>query len=375
MLLHAERADILAALDRCAAAAESGHQERAHHPCLGKTLLTASAESNVLQLYANDLWVSIDVAVNAQVEAEGSIGVSTKQLASVVHALPEGIVRIFHEKGKLSISGQGRRKSQLPVVDADIFPTAPEPSPDSPRFAIQSHILRPLLSSVKAAMAGKSQDAAARAHLQAIRLEVLDEVATAVATDSYRLALRPAPAPGIRNFEISIPRALVGVIEHMASESPTVSICFTGRSLCLETEDCLVTSLVPETQFPPWRMMVANTVGLPACTVQRDLLLEAVRGVMAAKTSGGTILLELHEPLDMMRVSLSQDDSSAEDQVQVTKGERTIRVEYEPAYLVDALKPAGEQVALKVVSAGGLDALTFESADGYLSWVSPIAPK
>jgi len=374
MKASADRADILAALEKCAHASGDA-SGRAHG---GKVRLTASAASadigDVLHFYANDLTLSIDTAVTAQVAADGAAAVDTKRLHAVVAALPEGpvLLGLTGKTQQLSVTAKGNRKYALPTVDAETFPTPFQPPDDAPRLVVPAKRLSYLLSRVAHAM---SPEKDGQPHLQGIRLEVLDGHAFAVALDNKRFAKAETDLPGVANTELFVPRSMVRfILANYADGELTLGNL--GSMIFVDTVDTMVSSLMPASGFPPWQRLLGSLVSEPVARVPRVMLLETVKAVLAARTSASDLILGFADPYDFLELRLGKTDAEARDRLAVTNGHsQPFELLYDPNYILDAVRAAEADLNVGIVQTGGeMSALIFETDDKFVAWIAPRRP-
>jgi DNA polymerase-3 subunit beta len=376
MIVTALRADILAALEKCAHAGGTAGGK----PHAGKTRLKATSvaggDTDVLTFYANDLSVSIDTATAAAVEVEGIVGIDTKRLHAVVTALPEGTISLaITPKGRqLSVTAKGHRKYGLPVVGAEVFPTPPEPPEDAARAALPAAKLSYLLTRVGHAMSSDEHD---QIHLRGVKLEVADQIAFAVATDGHRFAKAETPLPDAQDMELFLPRNLHKLIVGQF-EDEDLAVGSDGRMVFIETEDTLVCSMMPPPGFPPRRKLMESMHAEPAVHVPRITLLETLKAVLAARSAEASklketaVLLRYAEPYEYIEVQLAKDEADAVDRVAVTDGHpRPFELAYDPRYLIDAVRAAEANLLFRVVDMGDLCALTMETDEKFFAWVAP----
>ena len=368
MKATAERSDILAALEKCAHVSGSA----SGRPHAGKVRIKAghSDGAGILTFYANDLSVSVDTVVLAVVDDEGMAATDTKRLHAVVLELPDGPISLaLTPKGaQLSVSAKGHRKYALPTVDPDTFPAPPEPPEDDPRVTLPAARLAYLLSRVSHAMSLNDAD---QPHLQGVKLEVVDAVAFAVATDGKRFAKAETPVEGAEDMDTFVPRSMVRLI--LAEyEKEELSVGQFGATIFVETVDTLVCSQMPRSGFVPWRQLLDSMQPETAARVPRLPLLASIKAVLAARSKGGDIILRYAEPYDALEIQLAKEDADAVDRVEVTDAEpRPFELAYEPRYIIDAAKAADVNMIFRVVQSGGLSALVIETDEKFFAWVAP----
>jgi DNA polymerase III sliding clamp (beta) subunit (PCNA family) len=370
--------DLLSALDKCG----NAQGKTSGHSCSGKILLSAikgiGDDGSVLQCYANDLVLSVDTAIDSDVEVEGQVGVETKRLHSVVNSLGDGSVALSLSGTKLVVAaaGKGSRKYQLPTLDIGAFPKSVNPESGSASIEVAPELLAALISHVKYAMAPDGQSHPANFVIQ---LYTDTGMLVAVSTDNQRLARYQAEFATDAVWTCPLPGALIPVVAAMCktASKEAVRLIECGNTLYAETDDTLVGSLRPAGALPPLKMVMEKQELRPVCKLSSAALSESIRAVTAASGSNAdnsAVRLTLAgSDKSSLLVTLIDSDATAEDTVPVDSiSDEAFSVIYNPRLMLDGLKVADDEVVLNATDMGmGAIALVLTCGQHYLAWSSP----
>jgi DNA polymerase-3 subunit beta len=367
MKLTVKRKDILGALERCAQTDVKG----AVYAFGGMVQITAAKPETggSAQLYANDLQLSIDTAIAADVESPGATGVNAKRLAAVISTFGDGKIDLRLEGTALEVRGPGQRRYSLPTIAAEEFPAAPEPADGATRFTVVGKALASLIGPVHHAVPPDDD----RPPLSGVRLEGSKGVLESVATDGHRLATARVEIDPPAEFESMLPRSMVRLAERLCQAEETLTVISDERRVYVETPDTLVSSLVPGGDYPPWRELVSGANGKALGKVIRDELIAAIRGVLAASDSReASLRLCLVDPFDAIQIHLEAKSANrAVDQVSLDSDDPVaFETFYDARFLLDAAQAAPSDLRLKLID-GLVPGLIIEADGGYLAWPMP----
>jgi DNA polymerase-3 subunit beta len=369
--LTVKRKDILSALDRCAATDQKATVGAAF---AGMVQITANLAhtGESAQLFATDLTLSVDTAIVAKVEGAGSTGVNAKRLAAVIGTFVEGDVELQVDGTQLKVSGPGQRRYSLPTIAANEFPTAPETMSNMPSFMVAADTLRSLIAAVKHAMPTDDD----KPFLHGVRLEgTKDGVLESVATDGHRLATMKTTVDPPVELEGMIPRSMVKLVETLCANEKRLTLISDEKRVYIETPDTLVSSLVAEGLYPPWRDLLAGAEGKCIGKVAPADLTAAIKGVLAASDAkDAAVRICLAEPFDALQVHLETKTTPtrAVDQVPLdSEEEEALETWYDPRYLLDAAAAAPSDIKLTLLD-DVVPGLMFKCDEGYIAWPMPM---
>ena len=237
-----------AALQQAVTQASRAVSGRAPMPVLSGLLLRA--DDNGLTITGYDLDIAIETRIPASVEEPGELVVPAKQFGGIVKALGRSEVVLSRQENSLKIQAD-RAEFTLQTMDATEYPALPEVEG---QFAIIPHeAFRECARKVSYAAAV----ADARAFYTVINTMMADGELTMVATDTFRLAVRRAPAPHSEPLSVLLPVAFVSEIERLDG---AVHLHLSGNHVQVKSGDTRVISRLIEGQWPDWGLCFLSFV-------------------------------------------------------------------------------------------------------------------
>ena len=248
MKLRAERNE----LNEAVAWATRTVSSRVNLPALAG--LHLEAEDGRLTCRATDLEVSAEVSIPVQVEAAGSALILGKLLSQLVPKLPDAPVELEATAERVSIRC-GRASFDVRAMPADDFPTLPEAAEDAPRGAIKAEAFGKLVTQV--ARAASSEDS--RPVLTGVYLVAKEGALTAVATDSYRLAVRTIGWDQAVDGASLVPaRALQEAAKAATEAGGAVTLVLEAGQVSFVYGDRRLTTRLIEGQFPDYSRLLPD---------------------------------------------------------------------------------------------------------------------
>ena len=275
MRLSLSKQHLQRALGKCAAVAKN----KSPHPHLGKVLLTATDPSRrVLQAYATDLKLRVDTAAPATVAEPGTTAVDCARLVEVVGAMPAGEIGLCLRDGRLVVTGTGKRKYTLPVIDHADFPQPGEPSAAAVQLVLDSDTLARLITRLAPTVDPVNAE---RPQWFGICLEATAGQLLGVTGSGHGLATVRFPLQhqlAAPRWECLLPEFCLSMFLTLCAEHSVVTLVLDHDSLYLETPDTLVGAVLPHEPFMAWHALAE---GLARRAVARVHLLDAQAALKA----------------------------------------------------------------------------------------------
>ncbi|MFY9488218.1 MAG: DNA polymerase III subunit beta [Solirubrobacterales bacterium] len=213
------------------------------------------AETGALTLTATDGDVSIRSKIPAAVESGGVIVVPGRLLADVARQLPTGEISITaNETGVIDLEC-GSASFKLRLLAADDFP------PVQPlEGALVELPVSQFAETIEQVAKSASRDET-RPHLTGILISVDGDKLRAVATDSYRLAVRTTKigSPLAERIEANVPARALQEAARVAEGAETVGITLTDRQIAFTTGETLLVSRLIDGQFPDFEQLIPDS--------------------------------------------------------------------------------------------------------------------
>lgn len=250
MRLTSSRQDLANALGSAGRAASA----RSTIPVLSHVLLRA--EGGAVELAATDMEVSLRVPFAAEVAEGGSVAVP-RLAADIVRSMAEGPITIEHRanEGVVTLAG-GRSSFTLNCLQAADFPELPEGTGDM--VLVPAAVIVDVIERVVRAA---SRDET-RPVLTGVLISLTPEGLTAVATDSYRLAVARADleSPPAESRQAIVPARAVAEIGRLVSATgaDAVGITLAENFAAFSIGGASLTARVIDGQFPDHRQLIPS---------------------------------------------------------------------------------------------------------------------
>ena len=319
-----------------AARAVSG---RAAIPVLAGLLLRA--EGNGLTITGYDMDMAIEVRTPASVEEPGELVVPAKQFVGIVKSLPHSEIVMTLVENSLKIQSD-RTDFSLQTMNAAEFPALPEVGG---QFAIIPH---EAFGECARKVAYAASVADNRAVYRAVNTMVADGELTMVATDTFRLAVRRAPAPDCEPLSVLLPVGFVSEIERLEG---AVHLHLSDNHVQVQSGDTRIIARLIEGEWPNWQAVLPTTCATWV-TAERDALIGALqRASLMCKDDLTAVTLKL-DGGDLIITAAQAEVGEAREELTVQYGgDGVLDVAVRPKYLRDALAVmGGDEVRIEYTS-------------------------
>lgn len=328
------------------------------------------AEGGRLSLSATDMEISLRIALDAQVEGEGSVVVPGRLLVDIVRLLPAGEVTISHraEEGVVELVC-GSASYRLHTYAAEDFPRLPEID-DENAFTVDREAFVDTIARVSRSA---SRDES-RPVLTGVLVRFEGDKLVMAATDSYRLSVKEtglSDGPG-REVEAIVPARALAELARIAQggEGGAIQVGVQENQIVFGADDVWLTARRIDGQFPNYKQLLPETFEAEV-TMPREEFLDVVRrtSVLAQRKSPLRLRFEDGE----LTVSAqTQDVGEAHESLPISYSGDAIEIGFNAEFLRDGLESVtDDSVRLKLISPLRPGLIHGES-DDFLYLIMPI---
>jgi DNA polymerase-3 subunit beta len=306
-------------------------------------------ESGRLSLSATDMEISLRVALEAQVEDEGSVVVPGRLLVDIVRLLPAGEVTISHraEEGVVELVC-GSASYRLHTYAAEDFPRLPEID-DENAFSVDREAFADTIARVSRSA---SRDES-RPVLTGVLVRFEGDKLVMAATDSYRLSVKETGlSDGLgREVEAIVPARALAELARIAQggEGGAIRVGVQENQVVFGVDDVWLTARRIDGQFPNYKQLLPETFEAEV-TMPREEFLDVVRrtSVLAQRKSPLRLRFEDGE----LTVSAqTQDVGEAHESLPISYSGEAIEIGFNAEFLRDGLESfSDENVQIKLIS-------------------------
>jgi DNA polymerase-3 subunit beta len=291
--------------------------------------LHAGAE---LTLSTFDYEVSAQATVPVITDEEGAVLVSGRLLAEIVRSLPAKPVDLATDGTRATLKC-GSATFTLVLLPEEEYPTLPDMPPLT--GSVGSDALASAIAQVAIA-AGRDDTLPA---LTGIRIEIVGDRLTLVATDRYRLAVRELrwnPTQPDLNTAVLVPARVLGDTARALTSGAEVSISLGGDSLIgFAGAGRQTTTRLLSGEYPKYQSLLPSefsaTAELPAApfaeAVKRVALVAERNTPVRLAFSAGQLVLEAGASEDAQAVEVLEAAFDGED----------LQIAFNPQYLLDGI--------------------------------------
>ena len=325
------------------------------------------AADGKLQLAATDMELSLRTALDAKVEAGGSVVVPGRLLLELARLLPESEVTLEHKLEEAAVEVQcGSAVYRLHTYNAEDFPRLPETE------GLELHEVdrETLLETVARVSRSASRDES-RPVLTGVLMRFEPGKLVMAATDSYRLTVKETELTGAGlELEAIIPARALGELARIGSEADKLTLGVHENQVVFGTGDAWLTTRRIDGQFPNYKQLVPEAfeheVELP-----RDELLDVVRRVSVMAQRNSPLRLRFADG-ELTVSAQTQDVGEARESLPAAFTGEALEIGFNAEFLRDGIESiAGDQVRLKLISPLRPAVLEGES-DNFLYLIMPI---
>lgn len=317
---------------------------RAAMPILGNVLI--EAESGHLSLTTTNLDIGIRCRITADIEAEGSITLPVRKLATIVKELPQKEVHVEVAANNQAKITSGGSLFKVMGIGTEDFP--PLPSFENQHiFKLEQSDVLSMLKSVSFAQSTDEN----RYILNGVYFNFSEDQLTLVATDGRRLALT--------NFELNtnesdsgnliLPAKTVAEIERLIGKGASVKIAFNDRQVAFEigidddagdsglVDQIYLVSKIVEGNFPNYRQVIPKETE-HRIKIERELFLECVhRAALVTSEKSNSVKLKMSDNLMEISGSSTEYGESHESMAIAYTGPE-VQVAFNPAFIEEPLR-------------------------------------
>lgn len=339
MKFRAERHELAEAVGWATRAVSS----RVTMPTLAGILLEATEDRLICR--ATDLEVATEIGVPVQAERSGRVLLLGRLLNQLIAKLPDQPVEVEGTADQVRLRC-GRASFEVRAMPVEDFPALPPVDADAPRGSIKAEAFTRLVSQV--ARAASQEEG--RPALTGVQLVAGGGRLKAVATDSYRLALRTIPWDQQVEGQALVPaRALQETARAAAEVGGAVTVVFEDTQASFLLEDRRITTRLIDLDFPEYERLLPDSYDT-LVVVDRHELTEAVGRVAVLITGQANLPVQLRIGDGTVEVSAgSQEIGSGSEPIPAEIEGPELDIAFNPTFLLSGLEGCGtEQVRIEL---------------------------
>lgn len=303
-----------------------------------------------LLVTGSDLDLTISVQVEVAGSEDGVTVIPSKLAADVVRALPSGAVEVMVADEAANITA-GSTEFSIRVIPAEEYPNLipaeePVPVPEGSAVTIDGVSFRAALRQVVPAASVDE----ARPILTGVLMVPESGGLRLVSTDSYRLAVKDLAGTSIlgEDQKVLVPSRALAELVRIIGDGSEVLLRLAEREAAFEVGNITLTTRLIEGDFPNYRGLLPT--GHPnKLTVERDLLLEAVRRVRLLAQESTPVRMAMSSD-GVSLTAATADVGKAQEALAAAYEGSELTVAFNPSYLIDGIEvTTGPEITLETL--------------------------
>ncbi len=336
-------------------------------PVLSNILLRADGDS--VQLCGTDLDISVKVAIDAEVEAEGAVTVPAKKFSEITRELEDAPVHLIADQDQIRIEC-GRSKFKLYGLPEGEFPTFQEVD-FSESWKMSAEALQELISHTSFAASTEES----RPILNGVLWQLRPESTTMVATNGHRLAMmtKHLHEAGAPEADLIVPPKALGQVQRLFDAEEQLEIARSANHLAFRSERRAVFTRLIEGPYPNFDQVIPKDNDKEV-VASRAGLESAIRRMAVVASDQTHRVRLLFEPGVLKFRVQTPDLGEAEDELAVDYDGESLEIGFNANYLLEVMRYMSDG-DVKFSFKAPERAATLQPAEGgsdYLCLVMPL---
>ena len=291
-------------------------------------------EDNRLTLSASDLDMSIETSIDVQGYEEGSLVVPAKLFGDIIRKLPNSIVSVEEESGKININCLGSDFSVV-TMPADEFPSIGE---------IKSKDFIDIKKEDFSSLIKKTIFAASidekKGILTGTLLNFEDKDLEFVALDGFRMALSKKNISSGVQKKIIVPARILSEINKIITDdegSENISLVIEEKKIEILTEDTRVVARLLEGDFIKYKEIIPSSYKT-AITLSRSDLLQSIERASLFTKDNKNNLIKMSITDGSLDISSRSEEGNVNEHINIDKQGEDLTIGFNSKYILDVLK-------------------------------------
>ncbi|MDO5016198.1 MAG: DNA polymerase III subunit beta [Eubacteriales bacterium] len=295
-----------------------------------------TAESDKLTLTGYDLEIGIEAMVKADIREAGQVVVASKIFGDIVRKLPEENVVIRCDNNYRMVIQSGQATFEIFAQAADEYPVIPAVE-DAQKLMLPQGLLKNMIEETYFAASTDES----RPILNGIKVQAEGNSFEMVAIDGYRLVVRREEHSGkneIINFIVPS-KAMLEVARSVIDADEEIAIFASHNHILFETASFRLVSRLLQGEFLAYERIIP-----PSCLTKMEVKTQEMLAAIERAALLGNVE-QRRFPVSLktvseneLQISAKTDVGSVEEYVTIEQSGEMIDIDFNPKYLLDALK-------------------------------------
>ena len=328
-----------------------------------------SVKDSELTITASDLDLSIETKMEVQAAEEGSAVVSSKLFSEIIRKLPNAIVQVEEEDGKMEISCLGSHFS-IVSLPADEFPAIGMVNQLN-KISVKKDVLKELIK--KTTFAASIDEK--KGILVGCLLKFTGEKLEMAALDGFRLAVASDEMKTDSERSVVIPARILVEIQKILMESAEeeeISLILDNKKAEIITKDTRIVARLLEGEFIKYADIIPKTYKT-RCIVNREEMLSGIERASLLAKEGKNNLIKLDVSSGKIEITSRSEEGNSKEVISTECEGDNLVIGFNSKYVSDVLKAVtDEEVVLEMSSPVSPCLIKPMEGDSYTYLVLPV---
>ncbi len=309
-----------------------------------KGILLKIDNNGVLTMSASDLDLSIEKKIKVENSQPGEIVVLSKLFGDIIRKLPDGIITIEENDGKVNIKCSN---SEFNIIGlpADEFPNINPTDDNSEELVFNKEILKEMIKKTSFSASIDENKGA----MTGVLVEMDENSLNMIAIDGFRMAIAREQMKNKKKQNIIIPAKILNEISRIITESEIenddVTMLLSQKKAVFIMDNTKVVIRLLEGEFMNYKRIIPTDSACRVVLNKNDFLDSVERASLLAKV-GKNNLIKLDIKDNNIEITSKSEEGNVKEEVIVTKEGNDLTIGFNSKYLIDVLKVVDDENVL-----------------------------
>ncbi len=328
-----------------------------------------NVKGSELTVTASDLDLSIETKMEVQGAEDGSAVVSSKLFSEIIRKLPNAVIQVEEEDGKMEISCLGSHFS-IVSLPADEFPAIGMVNQLN-KINVKKDVLKELIK--KTTFAASIDEK--KGILVGCLLKFTGEKLEMAALDGFRLAVASDDMKTDEERSVVIPARILMEIQKIlmeTAEEEDVSLVLDSKKAEIITKDTRIVARLLEGEFIKYADIIPKTCKT-RCIVNREEMLSGIERASLLAKEGKNNLIKLEVSASRIEITSRSEEGNSKEVISTECEGDGLVIGFNSKYVSDVLKAVtDEEVVLEMSSPVSPCLIKPLEGDSYTYLVLPV---
>lgn len=296
-------------------------------------LIFFEAKNDSLTLTSSDGEISIKTRISCNVIEEGEMAINANIISNIIRKLPDSLVKISLEDGKINIKCNG---SNFNILAFDYYEKNRLEIPDVDYLEIENDKLKRSISQTEFATSIDETKLA----LTGILFELKDGYLNFVALDGYRVALKKLKLDYPQSMDKSrliLPRKSISEWTRIIGDDKKTKIYQKDKDIIFESGDTTMYCKVIDKNYIDYSNIISD-ISTTTVLVDRLSLINALERAQLLNNSQRANLIKIKFADDTCRIESNSEIGDLKELVEIKKEGDDIDIAFNARYLLEGVK-------------------------------------